>query len=234
MSPENNALLANLPYAEFEMMMRCMELVSLSKGQTLFRAGDIPVHVYYPVGAIVSMMNDLPDGYCVETHMLGKACMVGVAATHGPSFYRATVRSSGLAWRMLLSDLKKTAAHCPVYMTGAQKAIWRTSMHLSQSLVCGKRHSVEQQLIRWMLITLDRTMTPSIPVTHQELSEILGFRREAITLTFGKLAELGCLRMSRGQVEVLSRPALEAFACDCYWLGQGMTRPVCREMLALP
>ena len=106
-------------------------------------------------------------------------------------------------------------------------------MQMSQSLVCSKRHTVEQQLIRWMLITLDRTLEPIIPVTHQELSEILGFRREAITLTFCKLARQGCIRTSRGQIEVLDRAALETFSCECYWLGQGAARPACRELRVL-
>lgn len=233
MTPKLNALLAYLPDSEFEAMESRMQLVSLCKGQTLFRVGDIPLHVYYPVGAVVSMMNDLPDGYCVETYMMGKACMVGVAATHGPSFYRATVRSSGLAWRMLLSDLKSLSVQCPAYTAGSQRAMRQIVMQMSQSLVCSKRHTVEQQLMRWMLITLDRTLEPIIPVTHQELSEILGFRREAITLTFCKLARQGCIRTSRGQIEVLDRAALETFSCECYWLGQGAARPACRELRVL-
>src|SRR5574343_733512 len=233
MTPKLNALLAYLPDSEFEAMASRMQLVSLCKGQTLFRVGDIPLHVYYPVGAVVSMMSDLPDGYCVETHMMGKACMVGVAATHGPSFYRATVRSSGLSWRMLLSDLKSLSVQCPAYTAGSQRAMRQIVMQMSQSLVCSKRHTVEQQLIRWMLITLDRTLEPIIPVTHQELSEILGFRREAITLTFCKLARQGCIRTSRGQIEVLDRAALENVSCECYWLGQGAARPACRELRVL-
>ncbi len=233
MSPRNNALLANLPDVEFEAMARCMELVSLCKGQTLFRAGDVPVHVHYPVGAIVSMMNDMPDGYCVESFMLGKACMVGVAATHGPSFYRATVRSSGLAYRMLLSDLKRESARCPSYMAVALRAMRQMAMQISLTIACGKRHSVEQQLIRWVLTTLDRTMTSTIVITHQELSEILGFRREAITLTFGKLAELGCIKISRGQIEVPDRRRLEPFSCECYWAGLGQPRPACQTLRTL-
>jgi hypothetical protein len=91
--------------------------------------------------------------------------------------------------------------------------------------VCGKRHSVEKQLLRWMLITLDRTLGPTIEVTHQEISERLGFRREAITLALGKLMERGYIHVRRGTIEVIFREALEAQVCDCYWIGQEKIKP---------
>lgn len=214
-------------------MVRCMELVSLSKGQTLFRAGELPTHVHFLVGAVVSMMNDMTDGYSVETYMLGRTCMVGAAATDGPSFYRATVRGAGLAYRMALPDLERLRQECPVFRQEAMQALRQMAMQMAQTIACAKRHSVEQQLIRWVLTTLDRTLSASIAITHLELSEILGFRREAITLTFGKLAELGCVKISRGQIEVPDRQNLEHYACECYWSGQGKIRPLCQPQRIL-
>jgi CRP-like cAMP-binding protein len=224
MTPRSNLLLAELPEVEFERLAKHMELVSLSKGQTLFDVGQTPSHVYYPVGAIVSMMNDMAEGVSLETYMLGKACMVGVAALNEPSFYRATVRSSGLAYRMPVSVLQSERAHCPVYSSGALRVMRRMLMQMSQAIACSKRHSVRQQLVRWMLITLDRTMTQRIAITHQELAEILGFRREAITLAMGRFVDKGYIASSRGEIEVLDRNGLEAISCDCYWIGQEKKR----------
>ena len=101
----------------------------------------------------------------------------------------------------------------------------RMLMQLAQSVVCGKHHSVEQQLIRWMLISVDRTLEPVIHLTHQEVSERLGFRREAITLALGKLTALGYVVSRRGEIQVTQREGLEAMVCDCYWIGQGKPKP---------
>lgn len=201
-----------------------MELVSLVKGETIFKMGDIPTHVYYPVGAIVSMMIDMADGYSVETYMLGKSSTVG--ALNAPSFYRAYVRSSGLAYRLPMSILQREYLFCPVYMRVAMTAMRRMLMQLSQSIACGKHHSLEQQLIRWMLITLDRISTSKIAITHKELSGILGFRREAMTLSLKRLTGLGYIESRRGEIEVINRKGLEALSCDCYWIGQEKKRPV--------
>ncbi len=203
-----------------------MELVSLPKGQTLFYMGEVPSHVYFPISAIVSMLIDMEDGASIETYMLGNTCMVGTAALGQPSFYRACVRSAGLAYRMPAQAMLNARAKCPVYMQGALAATNRMFMQLSQAIVCGKRHTIEQQLIRWMLITLDRTTGNHIQITHQELGEVLGFRREAITLALGKLTAKGSVQINRGEIVVHDRPALEASSCECYWIGQQRKRPL--------
>ena len=224
MTPRNNKLLADLPDSEYQKLAPHMELVSLVKGETLFKTGDVSTHVYYPVGAIVSMMNEMSDGYSVETYMLGNSSTVG--ALNMPSFYTAYVRSSGLAYRLPMSILQREYPFCPVYMKNAMAAMRRMLMQLSQSIACGKHHSVEQQLIRWILITLDRISTHKIVITHQELSRILGFRREAVTLALKRLSGLGCITSRRGEIEVLHRQGLEARSCDCYWIGQEKKRSV--------
>ena len=224
MIPRTNELLAHIPDDEYQAIASGMKLVSLIKGQTLFECGQIPAEVHYPVGAVVSMMMDLNDGYTVEAHMFGKSCMVGVGAVGVPSFYRAKVRSSGLAYRLCVDDLKRAWSSCPNYANGAQKTVHRLVQQLSQSVVCSKRHSVDQQLIKWILITLDLTFSETVPITHQELSELLGFRREAVTLALGKLCDSGLIACCRGQLTVCHREALESLSCDCYWMGQGRSR----------
>ena len=225
MSPRSNALLADLPDAELAILSRHLELVALHKGQTLFHAGETPCHVYFPVGAIVSMMNDSEDGISTETVMFGKACVVGVGALHQPSFYRASVRSSGLAYRMPTDTFLALRSLCPTYLDQAMAAVHRMIMQLSLSVVCAKRHPIDQQLIRWMLVTMDRSSSDLIPITHQELSEILGFRREWVTVTLKKMSARQDIALSRGSIEVLNRSALEERSCDCYWVGQQKSRP---------
>ena len=226
-----NSLLADLPEGEYQTFVKHLQLVSLEKGKTLFYAGEIPTHVYFPVGAIVSMINDSEDGLSTETFMLGKSCMVGVGTEGQPSFYRAHVRGSGLAYRISMDTFLKIRSECPTYFKIALSATNRMLMQLSQAVVCGKRHSAEQQLIRWMLITLDRTMDETIQITHQELSEILGFRREAITLSLGKMTIRGEIRIRRGSIDVLHREALEQRTCNCYWIGQERKRPSFEELV---
>ena len=171
MSPRINELLAHLPESEYELIQPHLELACLTKGQDLFQAGDVPSHVYYPAGAMISVMKDMEDGFSVETFMLGKSSLVGHCASFGPSFYRANVRSSGLAYKMSVVTLRRLMPQCPTLMQLAMKSLGRAIAQLSQAIVCGKHHSVEQQMMRWMLITLDRTFEPVIEMTHQEIAD---------------------------------------------------------------
>ena len=225
MNPRINALLAGLPESEYRLLISHMELVSLPKGRDLFTTGQVPSHVYYPVGALISMMKDMPDGFSVETYMIGKAGLSGIVALDGPSHYRANVRDAGLAYRIPLPVLKSLLPHCPVHERAITSTMRRMLIQLTQAVVCGKHHSVEPQLIRWMLISVDRTLEPVIHLTHQEVSERLGFRREAITLALGKLTALGYVVSRRGEIQVTQREGLEAMVCDCYWIGQGKPKP---------
>ena len=225
MNPRINVLLNGLPDHEYDRLTAHMELVALEKGRNLFAKGQVPSHVYYPVGALISMMIDMPDGFSVETYMMGKAGALGVVALDGPSCYRACVRDAGLAYRLPVPVFKRLLLDCPVHAQGVAATLRRMIMQLAQGVVCGKHHSVEQQLIRWMLISLDRTLENQIPMTHQEIAERLGFRREAITLALGKLAALDYIESRRGVIEAKCREGLESLVCDCYWIGQGKPKP---------
>lgn len=220
-NPRINGLLADLPSAEYDKLADHLELVSLPKGQDLFFVDEVPVHVHYPVGGIVSMMRDMPDGYSVETYMLGNNSAVGLSAMLGLPYFRANVRHSGLAYRIPMHKLQQLLPECPEHAAAISKNLVRMVMQMSQSVVCSKRHTVEQQLVRWMLVSLDRMLAPVIESTHQEISERLGFRREAITLALGKLTAMGFIHSRRGMIEVTHREGLEALACDCYWIAQG-------------
>lgn len=225
MNPQKNALLAALPSEHYQALLPKLALVSLHRGQTLFEVGDEPEHVHFPVGSIISMMNDQPDGQTIEVHMLGNTCMVGVAAIDCPSFYRASVRLAGLAYRLETSELKRLRASCPAYFAEAQKRTGLLMSHIAQRVGCIKHHSMEQQLIRWMMLMLDRLYDNTIHVTHDELSSLHGSRREAVTLALGNLARQGLVVQGRGLIQVLDRSALETISCDCYWSALGKGHP---------
>lgn len=225
MSPCTNGLLSDLPDAEYKAFAGYLKRVFLRKGDLLFDAGEVPRHVWYPVGAIVSMMIDSADGEPLETYMFGRTCMVGVATLGQPSFYRAQVRSAGPAYQLPVSALGSLRTECPTYSRLALDTVNRMVMQMSLALVCSKHHLLEQQLIRWLLITLDRSTDHCIQITHQALAQLLGVRREAVTLALKTLVEHHAVALRRGVVEVLDRPALEARSCECYWIGQQKVRP---------
>lgn len=225
MNPLNNVMLASLPSSELQSLLPELRLVSLSKGQTLFEMGEQPRYVYFPVGAIVSMVNDLPQGETLELLMLGKTCMVGVGAIDVPSFYRASVRVAGLAYRLPVPVLKRLRQQSPGYFAESQRRLAAVMSHISQRVACIKYHSLEQQIIRWILLSLDRQYDNDIEVTHAELAKLIGSSREMMTLALGRLAGQGHLALKRGRVQVLDRHALEQASCDCYWHAQGLTHP---------
>ena len=230
MNPRINALLDGLPDVEYTSLVSRMELVSLSKGQNLFEIGQLASHVYYPVGALISIMVDLADGYSAETYMVGRAGVSGWSALDTPSRYRANVRHAGLAYRLAGHVHNSLLPSCPNYSQSLLIATRRMALELSQGMICSKHHSVEQQLIRWMLISVEHLLEPVIRMTHQEIAERLGFRREAITLALGKLAALEHICVERGVIELTQRAGLESMACECYWSHRAAPRPELHQL----
>jgi CRP-like cAMP-binding protein len=222
----SNLLLASIPESEYLRLQPHLKKVILHKGQTLFGIGQRPTNVYYPAGALVSMLVDLTEGTSIEINVIGKTSMVGMAVMDRPSFYRATVRNTGLAYQIPTSALKHEAMNCPVYTHAAQSDTCKLMAQMAQTMACGRHHSTEKQLIRWFLITLDHSLTLVIQITQQEVADLLGFRREAVALALKKLVIRGHVKLSRGQIEILNRPALEKASCDCYWIYQDRARTV--------
>ena len=157
--------------------------------------------------------------------MLGRTCMVGIGVIDMPSFYRATVRVPGLAYRLSLTRLKKLREDCPGYLQASQARTALVMSHIAQRALCVKYHSVDQQLVRWMLLMLDRLYDEVIHVTHVELANLISCRREMITMALGNLAKQRVVTLRRGSIEVLDRPALEMLSCDCYWKALGKAHP---------
>ena len=225
MNPRLNGLLRDLPAPEYEQFLPHLELISLIKGDVLFKTGELPCSVYFPVGAVISIMCELEDGFSVEINMVGTTSMVGLTHVGKTSFYRAEVRGSGFTYRMPFDKYQALLQRCPVFINLKTQAQLRSLRYVGITGACGKHHAIEQQLIRWILINLDRSITPQIWVTHNELSRLLGFRREAITLTLGKLVDMQAVKLGRGELVVTDRAKLEALSCECYWRITDQAKP---------
>ncbi|PUE62811.1 hypothetical protein B9Z45_02770 [Limnohabitans sp. 2KL-17] len=210
-------MINQLNYEKYEKLLPHFVLNSLEVGQWVFRPHEIIRHVYFPVSAIISMQIDTSDGFSADIVLVGKEGMVGSGVMGGnQTFSRARVKFSGLAYKLpvdiFLSELGHDSAFLKIWMAVTRQMI----LQIAMPTVCSSRHSNEQQVIRWILNTLDKTQGQVLQITHQEMAEILGIRRESVTMTAGKLSHEGLIEISRGQLHVLDRPQLEARACECY------------------
>ncbi|WP_424375738.1 Crp/Fnr family transcriptional regulator [Limnohabitans sp.] len=183
----------------------------------IFRPYEAIQFVYFPVTAIIAMEIDISDGTSAEIVLIGKEGMVGSGVMGGnQNFSRARVKFAGLAYKLPLtvfqSELSQDRSFLKIWMAVTRQMI----LQIAMPTVCSSRHSNEQQVIRWLMNTLDKTQGEVLQVTHQEIADSLGIRRESVTLTAGKLSQEGLLEISRGQLRVLNRPELEARACECY------------------
>jgi len=219
MTPTHNRLLAALPADVFDRLRPDLALVSMPLGKVIYESGIELEHVYFPVpSCIVSMLYVMEDGASAEIAVVGDEGMVGIALFMGggttPS--RALVQSAGQAFLLKAKALKKEFER----HSGLQVLLLRYTQALitqmSQTAVCNRHHSVEQQLCRWLLLSLDRLSTNELTMTQELIANMLGVRREGVTEAAGKLQAGGLIRYSRGQITVLDRPGLELRVCECY------------------
>lgn len=217
-TPRQNHLLAALTAAEWDRIYPRLELTPMPLGHVLYESGTQLQHVYFPTTCIVSLLYVMEDGHSAEIAIVGNEGIVGVALFMGgettPS--RGIVQSAGFAYRLPGKFLKEE-----FYLAGAlQRLLLRYTQALitqmAQTAVCNRHHSVEQQLCRWLLLSLDRLATNQLTMTQELIANMLGVRREGVTESAGKLQKLGLINYSRGRITVLDRPRLEQHACECY------------------
>ncbi len=216
--PEQNYLLAALSPAERGRLFPNLKLVPMPLGKVLYESGDLLRHVYFPIDSIVSLLYVMADGASAEISVVGNEGLIGVALFMGgettPS--RAIVQSAGQAYR-LAGQLLKEEFH---RNGGMQLLLLRYTQALitqmAQTAVCNRHHSVDQQLCRWLLLSLDRLPSNKLTMTQELIANMLGVRREGVTEAAGKLQMTGVIRYGRGQITVLDRPKLEALCCECY------------------
>jgi CRP-like cAMP-binding protein len=217
-TPERNHLLAALPKADMERLLPSMKLVSLTLGEVLYESGIVLRHVYFPVDSIVSLLYVMSDGASAEIAVVGNEGLIGVSLFMGgettPS--RAVVQSAGYAYRLSGQVLKEEF----VRAGGMQHLLLRYTQALitqmAQTAVCNRHHSLDQQLCRWLLLSLDRLNSNQLVMTQELIANMLGVRREGVTEAAGRLQTAGLISYSRGHITVLDRPRLEQRSCECY------------------
>ena len=227
-SPNQNHLLAALPTAEFESLAEHLKLVAMPLGEMIYEPGRQLQHAYFPTTSIVSLQCVMESGASTESAGVGNEGVVGVALFMGgdttPS--SAIVQTAGHAFRLerrlLMQEFNRAGALQSLLLRYAQMLMTQ----MAQTAGCIRHHSVEQQLSRWLLLTLDRLTldrltldlisSRELVMTQELVASVLGVRRESIALAAGKLQHLGLIRYRRGHISVLDRRALEARACECY------------------
>ena len=217
-TPHHNHILANLPRADFERLEPHLILTPLRLGEALYESGGRMVYVYFPTTAIVSMLYVLENGSSAEIAVVGNEGILGVSLFMGgettPS--RAVVQSEGHAYRLGAKLLAQEFNRGGPVMYLLLRYTLALLTQMAQTAVCNRHHSVEQQLCRWLLLSLDRLAGPQLHMTQELIANMLGVRREGVTEAAGKLQRAGLIRYSRGTITVLDRPGLEKEVCECY------------------
>ncbi len=217
-SPNQNHLLAALPTAEFERLAAHLELFPLPLGEMLYEPGEQLRHAYFPTTAIVSLHYVMESGASAESAGVGNEGVVGISLFMGgettPS--SAVVQTAGHAYRLEGRLLKQEFNRAGLMQRLLLRYTQALITQMTQTAACNRHHSVEQQLSRWLLVTLDRSPSRELIMTQELIASMLGVRREGITEAAGELQRAGCIRYRRGHIAVLDRSGLEARACECY------------------
>jgi len=217
-SPGQNRLLAVLPAAEFERLAPHLELVPMRLGDCLYEPGGQLQHVYFPTTAIVSLLYILESGVSAELAGVGNEGMLGISLFMGGDTTSSTavVQTAGQAYR-LPGRLLKEAFNRGGPMQGLLLRYTQVLLtQIAQNAACNRFHSIEQQLSRWLLATLDRLPANELVMTQELVASALGVRREGITEAAGNLQRAGVISYRRGHISVIERPGLESRACECY------------------
>jgi len=215
--PRGNQLLAALPEAEYQRWLPHLEPLDMPLGQVLYESGATLAHVYFPTSSIVSLLYVMENGASAEIAVVGYEGLVGVSLFMGgestPS--RAVVQSAGKGFRLPSRFLKEDFNRAPVLhllLRYTQALITQ----MSQTAVCNRHHSLDQQLCRWLLLSLDRLHGNELVMTQELIANMLGVRREGVTEGALKLQKAGLITYSRGRIQVVDRPGLEKRTCECY------------------
>ena len=210
-SPRQNHLLAALPDADCERLLPHLELVPLELGKALYESGGQQGYVYFPTTSIVSLLYVMEDGSSAEIAVVGNEGVLGIALFMGgettPS--RAVVQSAGYGYRLRASVLKAEFSQ-----GGDLQRLLLRYTQMAQTAVCNRHHAVEQQLCRWLLLSLDRLSSNELTMTQELIANMLGVRREGVTEAVGKLQKDGVIGYRRGHITVVDRPKLERRGCE--------------------
>jgi CRP-like cAMP-binding protein len=216
--PKDNQLLASLPDSEFQILLPDLEAVAMPLGEAIYESGGTMTHAYFPTTSIVSLLYVMESGASAEIGVVGNEGLVGISLFMGggstPS--RAVVQSAGRGFRLKSRIVKeqfdKSGPLMHLFLRYTQALITQ----MTQTAACNRHHSLDQQLCRWLLLSLDRLAGSELVMTQELIANMLGVRREGVTEAALKLQRAGLIRYSRGHIEVLDRPGLEERSCECY------------------
>jgi CRP-like cAMP-binding protein len=217
-TPKQNRLLASLPEADYRVLQPKLQLVGLPLGASLYESGDSLSHVYFPTRGIVSLLYVTENGDSAELAVIGCEGMVGVSLFMGGETTpnRAVVQAACDAYRLPARDLKAKFAEGGSFQLLMLKFTQALITQVSQTAVCNLHHTVEQQLCRWLLLSLDRLPGNEIQMTQELIANMLGVRRQGVTEAARKLENRGLIKYSRGLITVINRQALKERCCECY------------------
>ena len=230
-----NYLLAALPGEDFTRVISHLEPVSFNLGDVLYESGEKMDYVYFPTTAIISLLYIMENGGTAEIGIVGNDGVLGMALFLGgdTTTNRAIIQSAGDVFRMTAADLIVEVARSGTFQKLLMRYFQALMTQISQTAVCNRLHSVEQQLCRWLLLTHDRLNSDDVVMTHDLISNMLGVRREGITLAAQKLAAKNLIRNNRGSITIIDRQGLDKAVCECYevvnneynrLLGRGISR----------
>jgi CRP-like cAMP-binding protein len=218
LEPKRNHLLAALPAAEFDRLLPQLEWVDLPLGKVLSESGSTLSHVYFPTSAIVSLLYLMEDGSSAEIAVVGNDGIVGISLFMGgeSTTSRAVVQSAGQGFRLAAQTLKTEYSRSGPVLHLLLRYTQALITQMAQTAVCNRHHTLDQQLCRWLLLSLDRLKGNDLNMTQELIANMLGVRREGVTEAATKLQRAGLIRYARGKITVLDRPGLERRTCECY------------------
>jgi CRP-like cAMP-binding protein len=216
--PQQNHLLNALSPAARERLYSHLELVEMPLGKVLYESGDVLRHVYFPTDSIVSLLYVMEAGASAEIAVVGNEGLIGVALFMGgeTTTNRAIVQSAGYVYRLLGQKLKDEFHRNGEMQILLLRYTQALLTQMAQTAVCNRHHTVDQQLCRWLLLSLDRLSSNELTMTQELIANMLGVRREGVTEAAGKVQKLGVIHYNRGHITVLDRPRLEQLCCECY------------------
>ena len=217
-NPKQNRLLAALPADDYARLLPDLELIAMPLGWAAYEADGRMGYLYFPTTSVVSLLNVMESGASAEIANVGNEGLVGISLFMGGGSMpcRAVVRSAGSGYRLKASVLKREFALGGALQRLALRYTQTLITQMAQTAVCNRHHTLEQQLCRWLLLSLDRADGNELKMTHELIANMLGVRREGVTVAAGKLQEDRLIHYHRGNIKVLDRPNLEKRVCECY------------------
>ena len=217
-NPKQNLLINALSDADYARWMPQLEYVDLSLGQVLYESGSVLSHIYFPTDAIVSLLYVMKNGASAEIAVVGFEGAVGISLFMGgeSTLSRGVVQSAGRGFRLRSQFIKEEFGDSLPAMQLLLRYTQALMTQMAQTAVCNRHHSLDQQLCRWLLLSLDRLPGPELVMTQELIANMLGVRREGVTEAASKLQRDGLIRYTRGRITVLERQKLEARSCECY------------------